>query len=78
MFKVVLDSVTHENFQGINKKAETEILANQLFCFLGKVTRRESHILDDDKKLIELIMIVFGCPQATIHWRAPGPVYNAQ
>jgi len=33
---VVLDSVTHENCQGMNKKAETEILANEPSAFLVK------------------------------------------
>jgi len=34
--------ITHENFQGMKKKEETEIFRESTACFIGKMTRRES------------------------------------
>jgi hypothetical protein len=47
-------------------------------AFLRDLKGKELQIRDDYQELIELTMLLLGCPPARIHWRAPGPVHHAR
>jgi len=54
--------VTHENFQGMNKKEETEMFRETKVCFLGKMTRRESQMM-----VVKNIFESTDCKICTVH-----------
>lgn len=77
-FKAVWDRVKRENFQPLQLENETKDFVQSSIDFLKDSIERNSQPRDDYKELIELTMVVLGCPPTKIHWRAPGPVHHAR